>query len=414
MPWSEVTPMDTRLAFVTAAVCLQAQRAGGTAALTFRTLCATYGIEPKTGYKWLARYVAEGVAGLAERSRAPHTHPHATPAACVAALLALRQRYPHWGPKKLLAVLGRDPRWAAAALPARSTVAALLQRAGCVAPDRRRRTGPRPPTADGPPGYLPMDAPNAVWTLDFKGEFRTGDGHYCYPLTVVDGASRFLLACDGRRAISTRAVQQTCRRLFRTYGLPEALRSDNGPPFARYGLAGLSRLAVWWLRLGLTLERIRPGHPEENARHERLHRTLKAETTRPPAGSCAAQQQRFARWRTEYNTVRPHEALAQRPPASVYVPSARGYPERLPPLDYPAAATIRHVTTNGTLYWRRQLIFVSQALGGEDVGLVPYDDGLWRVYYGAQALAVLDERAAQLRPLVSPQSRLSVLPMSLD
>lgn len=417
MPWSEVTAMDARLAFVTAAQQLQQQRAAGLAVLPFATLCAAHGVAPKTGYKWLARYEAAGVAGLTERSRAPHTHPSATTPEVVAALLVLRQRYPHWGPKKLLAVLAREPRWRHTPLPARSTVAALLQRAGLV-PARRPRRPVAPAAADtGPSGYLPLTAPNAVWTLDFKGEFRTGDGRYCYPLTVVDGATRFLLACTAQPAIRTSAVQTTCRQLFRTYGLPAALRSDNGPPFARWGLAGLSRLAVWWLRLGLTLERTRPGHPEENGRHERLHRTLKAETAQPPAASGAAQQRRFTRWRTEYNTVRPHEALGQQPPAAVYTPSARPYPERLPALCHPAAATVRRVTTNGTLRWRGRSVFVSQALSGEDVGLVPYDDGLWQLYYGAQLLAGLDERTATLRPLVSPQSRLSVLPMvpmSLD
>lgn len=416
MPWSEVTAMDARLAFVTAAVALQAQQAAGGAVLPFTALCAAHGIAPKTGYKWLARYRAEGRAGLAERSRAPHTRPQATPPALGAALLALRQRYPHWGPKKLLVVLAREPRWATTPLPARSTVAALLQQAGLVAPRRRRAPaapGPTPASA----AYLPMQAPNAVWTLDFKGEFRTGDGRYCYPLTVVDGATRFLLACHAQPAIHTRGVQASCRTLFRTYGLPQALRSDNGPPFARWGLAGLSRLAVWWLRLGLTLERTRPGHPEENGRHERLHRTLKAETAQPPAASGAAQQRRFTAWRAAYNTVRPHEALGQQVPAALYAPSPRPYPERLPALCFPPAATVRRVTTNGTLRWRRQSVFVSQALSGEDVGLVPYDDGLWHVYYGAQLLAGLDERTATLRPLVGPQSRLSavpVLPMSLD
>lgn len=416
MPWSEVTAMDARLAFVTAARQLAQQRAAGLSALPFATLCAAHGVAPKTGYKWLARYEAAGPAGLVERSRAPHTRPQATPPELVAALLALRQRYPHWGPKKLLVVLARDPCWATTRRPARSTVAALLQQAGLIAPRRRRvPTVPAPPTAC--PAYLPMLEPNAVWTLDYKGEFRTGDGRYCYPLTVVDGATRFLLACTAQPAISTRAVQATCRQLFRTYGLPTAVRSDNGPPFARWGLAGLSRLAVWWLRLGLTLERTRPGHPEENGRHERLHRTLKAETAQPPASSGAAQQRRFTAWRREYNTVRPHEALGLQAPAAVYAASARPYPERLPPLCFPPAATVRRVTTNGTLRWRRQSIFVSQALRGEDVGLVPYDDGLWQLYYGAQLLAGLDERAATLRPLVSPQSRLSaapVLPMSLD
>ena len=278
MPWSETTPMDQRLQFVA-----DAQRTDE----PFTALCARFGIAPKTGYKWLARYAAEGPAGLAERSRRPHASPAATPPEAVAALLALRARHPTWGGKKLVAVLARR----APALPrvAPSTAAALLKRYGCIAHPRRRR-------APGHPGRptAPMDAPNAVWTADFKGQFKTGDGRYCFPLTVADGASRYLLACRALTSTKTAEARPVFARLFREYGLPARIRSDNGVPFATTALGRLSPLSVWWVRLGIVPELIEPSHPEQNGRHERMHRTLKAETARPPAPTRAAQQRAFA------------------------------------------------------------------------------------------------------------------------
>jgi hypothetical protein len=232
-------------------------------------------------------------------------------------------------------------------------------------------------------------APNDVWSTDFKGEFRTGDGRYCYPLTVLDGASRLLLACRARPRIASTDTQASFRRLFQTYGLPRVIRSDNGTPFASTALRGLSRLNVWWLRLGIVPERIRPGCPQENGVHERLHRTLKAEATRPPGVDCRAQQRRFDAFRREYNEERPHEALGQVPPATRYTPSPRPYPTVVPPVEYPAHYETRRVGSNGGFRWQSQSIFLTKSLVGESIGLDRIDEARWAVYFGAQLLGQL-------------------------
>jgi len=382
MPWSEITPMDERRRFI---ADVQHARDDMT------TLCARYGISRKTGYKWLARYEAEGLPGLAARSHRTHTAPLATAPDAVAALLALRARHPTWGPKKLLAVLARRQPDLTGALPARSTAAALLKRAGLVTSPRRRR-------ALGHPGkpLTPMDAPNAVWTADFKGQFRTGDGAYCFPLTVADGASRYLLACQGLRSVRTDEARPVFRRLFREYGLPERIRSDNGVPFATIALGRLSPLSVWWVRLGIRPELIEPAHPQQNGRHERMHRTLKAETTRPPAATRRAQQRAFDRFRAEYNTERPHEGLGQATPGACYVPSPRAYPARLAPLEYPAHCEVWRVSRNGGIRWHNHWVNVSHVLGEEYIAFEEIDDGLWAVHFGPLVLGRFDERRLRI------------------
>jgi putative transposase len=290
MPWCETSPMEQRLEFV---------REFATELFTMTELAAQYGISRKTGYKWLERYAADGVDGLRDQSRRPHDSPHATEPELVETLMALRRRHPHWGAKKLLAVAARrdpDAEW-----PSRSTVCTLLTAHGFVTPRRRRARPPHPSAAP----LAPATRVNDVWTTDVKGEFRTGDGVYCYPLTLRDGFSRFVLRCDGLLARSGDATQPRCARAFAAYGLPDRIRSDNGGPFASAALAGLSALSVWWIRLGIIPERIAPGHPEQNGSHEQFHRVLKAETARPPAPNCAAQQQRFRRFVREYNEERP-------------------------------------------------------------------------------------------------------------
>ena len=348
-------------------------------------LCAHYGISRRVGYKWLARYEARGYAGLVDARRTPHSCPHRTPRPLVELLLDTRRAHPTWGPRKLLAYLApRHPGWP---WPAASTVGALLKRHGLIA---RRRRRPRP----GHPGrpQTPMDAPNAVWTADFKGQFKTRDGQYCYPLTVVDGYSRYLLACQALPGTLLAPTRTTFGRLFRTYGLPQRIRTDNGVPFATCALGRLSRLAAWWIRLGITPELIEPAHPEQNGRHERFHKTLKAETTRPAAATRAAQQRRFTRYRQEYNTERPHEALGQRPPATVYSPSPRPYPRQLPPLEYPAHFEVRLVSTNGGIRWQGGWVNCTHVLEGEYVGLEEVADGIWAVYFGPVLLGRFHER----------------------
>jgi transposase InsO family protein len=289
----------------------------------------------------------------------------------------------------LIAVLRRhDPQ---VAWPTRSTGCALLKARGLVR-TRRRRDRTRTPPAP----LAPITRPNEVWTTDFKGEFRTGDGVYCYPLTLRDGFSRYVLRCDALLTTRGAGVRRRFERAFAEFGLPERIRSDNGGPFAGTGLTRLSQLAVWWIRLGIQPERIALGHPEQNGSHEQFHRVLKAETTRPPAAHCKAQQQRFHRFRTEYNDERPHEALRDQPPASCYTPSPRLLPARVPPIEYPGHLEVRRVSSTGTISWRGRAVYLTEVLGGEDVAFDELDDGVWLVYFGAVRLARFDERTRHL------------------
>jgi putative transposase len=377
--------MDERVAFVQA-VSRREQ--------SLTALCAAYGISRKTGYQVLARYRAGGEVGLAARSRAPHHSPQALALPVQGVILALRQAHPSWGPRKLRAWLRLHT--PAAAWPAPSTIGSLLHRAGLT-------RAPRPPRARWPAARTPLTqahGPNDVWTIDFKGWFRTGDGARCDPLTLVDEASRYLLCCVAVRRPTEREVQRWLERAFREFGLPQVLRSDNGAPFAMpRGLVQLSRLAVWWLKLGIRPERIAPGHPEQNPRHERLHRTLKAETASPPAATRCAQQRAFDRYRPLYNHVRPHEALGDRPPGHVYRSSPRPYPARVRSPEYPAAVVVRQVRGDGEIKWRGRPVFLSHALRGEPVGLEEVADGCWRVTFGALPLGCLHAEADRLHPL---------------
>jgi putative transposase len=386
MPWCEMSPMEQRLEFI---------RECESELFTMTELAAQYGISRKTAYKWLDRYQAAGALGVGDRSRRPHHSPQATGRDLVEALLAQRRHHPRWGPKKLLAVARAqqpDAPW-----PARSTVAALLKRHGWITA-RRRAARPRPASRRV---LTPATEPNQVWTTDFKGEFRTGDHAYCYPLTLRDGFSRFVLRCDALLARTVQETQQRFARAFAEYGLPERIRSDNGGPFASPGLGGLSRLSVWWIRLGIRPERIAPGHPEQNGSHEQFHRVLKAETTRPPAPHCAAQQRRFHRFCREYNEERPHEALQNRAPATCYHASRRVLPMRLAPLEYPGHMEVRLVSSGGYIKWFNEPLFVTTALAGEEVALEEVDDGLWTLYFATVALARYDERRSSLRPIAA-------------
>ena len=320
MPWRARSAMDERLQFI---------RDYQRQLFTMTELCDRYGVSRPTGYTLIARYEADGAASLRPRSSRPHHSPQATPSRAVEAIVALRRRYPSWGGKKIVARLReRQPSWA---WPAISTANDILKRHGLVPPRQRRR--PR-----GHPGYRPRAAtcPNEIWTTDFKGQFRTGDAQLCYPLTVCDHFSRFLLACRGLPAPTTAGATAVFRRAFHGYGLPSVIRSDNGEPFAAPSLGRLSRLSVWWIRLGIVPELIQPASPYQNGAHERMHRTLKAETTRPAAADLVHQQHRFGRFRRVYNRERPHEALGQQPPARAYTPSARPLPQRVEPLTYRA------------------------------------------------------------------------------
>jgi transposase InsO family protein len=357
---------------------------------TMTALAERYGVSRKTAYKWVDRYEADAVAGLRDRSRAPRCHGRAVTSDVAAAIVAVRRAHPTWGPKKLRVILQeRAPRqrW-----PAASTMGDLLRRAGLSTPRRRRRY-----TTPLTQPLAAADAPNAVWSADFKGWFRTADGTRCDPLTVADACSRFVLCCR-ITAPSTQGVRPWFERTFREYGLPRALRTDNGVPFATTGAGQLSRLAVWWLKLGIQLDRIAPGHPEQNGRHERFHLTLQREAVVPPAGTPAAQQRRFDRLRHVFNTERPHEALGQRPPARLYAPSPRPYPSRLAEPWYDATHQVRRVNTKGYLKWRGEQIFVSEAVRGEPVGLAETAAGDWCVRFLHVELGRIDRRTHRFTP----------------
>jgi putative transposase len=360
-------------------------------------LCQEFGISRKTGYKLVERYEQLSAVGLLDQSRAPARIPHRTSPEVVDMLVALRKQHPTWGPKKLRAHLQRQQ--PEVAIPAASTVGDLLKKLGLIAP-RKRRTRPEVE-------YSPLchaEAANDVWCVDFKGQFRLRNGRYCYPLTMTDAYSRWLLTCEGLYDTKGAGAQTVFEATFRRYGLPSAIRSDNGAPFASQSIAGLSRLSVWWMKLGIKLERTEPASPQQNGRHERMHRTLKAETTRPAGISMLQQQERFDRFQEIYNHKRPHEALDQRPPADFYRPSEVRYPEQIPEPQYPLHDIVLRVRPAGHIYMPGSgrasgSVFLSGALAGEHVGLRELEDSLWLVSYLFLDLGVLDLRTAKVRPI---------------
>ena len=377
MPWMETAPVEQRERFIAD------HRAGH---LTMTELCRRYGISRKTGYKWLRRHAEEGRPGLQDRSHAPHHCPHRLEPAIAELILRARRRHPDWGPRKLLTWLAsRHPR--ISSWPAISTAGDLLAREGLVKKRRRRR--PRQHPGAVPPT---TEAPNDLWTADFKGQFPTRNGVWCFPLTISDQHTRYLLSCRALPDTKTQGARPVFERTFREFGLPRAIRTDNGVPFTSRGLQGLGRLNVWWLRLGILHQRIRPASPQENGAHERMHRTLKAATCRPPAANPTAQQRAFYRFRRLYNEERPHEALDGETPGSRYCGSPRPYPDPLPPLEYPGHFVVKHVTRAGTIRLRHKLIFLALALSDLYVGLEEIGDGIWAIHFNQVLLATVDER----------------------
>jgi putative transposase len=356
-------------------------------------LAAEYGVSRKTTYKWIERYEGGGVEALLDRSRAAHHHPNAVAPEIERALLELKAQRPLWGAPKLLRklqlALGPDQ------CPAESTVSEILRRHGLSRIARRRRRA----TPSTQPFAACQEA-NAVWCADFKGWFRTGDGAKCTPLTISDAHSRYLLRCqglDGSTGFTT--VQPLFIATFREYGMPRAMRTDNGAPFASIGLGGLSALSVWWVRLGLELERIEPGQPQQNGRHERMHRTLKAATAQPPQANLRRQQKAFGEFQHEYNHERPHEALGQRTPAEVYGPARRDYPQRLPePRGYPDDWQKRKVRGAGQIKWKGRDVHIAPALVGQEIGLKPVGQDEWAVYFEHLELGRFDERNHRVKP----------------
>ena len=380
MPWEETNGMNERVKFI--ASYLEAGE-------PFSCLCERYGVSRKTGYKWVERYESDGVSGLEERSRAPLSQPHAVAGDVVEKILRIREKHPRWGPRKLRVLLQRH--YPQLALPATSTVGEILRKNGLTRKPRRIRRSS--PYGDRLGNY---ESPNAVWCSDFKGHFPVA-GQRCHPLTVSDGCTRYLLACRALRRPLYRPTRKEFEPVFREFGLPEAIRTDNGPPFSTLAPGGLSRLAIWWIRLGIRPERIPPGRPDQNGRHERMHSTLKSETAKPPRSSFRAQQRAFDQFRKEYNEIRPHEALGQQVPASCYRPSHRPYPRELPQIEYPEHFRVAQTYPNGMLSLESTQWYISGCLISERVGLEEVDDDRWKVYFGPIALGILDVRNAKER-----------------
>jgi putative transposase len=380
MGWKETSIVEERFKFI------QEYRSGDCG---LAELCRRYEISRKTAYKWLERYEQQGWKGLLDQSRAPLHHPNEMVAEVAEAVIELRRQHPLWGPEKLHARLQRDAPeiiW-----PAPSTIGELLKRRGMTVPQKRhRRVGP----SLNPLSHAEMA--NQVWCVDFKGWFRCGDGSRCDPLTITDAYSRYLLRCQAVAGLDARSVRDVMEALFREFGLPEGMLHDNGEPFASPGIGGLSVLSVWWVKLGIKPERIPPGKPQYNGKHERMHRSLKAATATPPAANLRLQQRSFDAFREEYNFQRPHEALQMKTPAEFYRASCRPYPSRLAEPEYGNGWEVRRVRECGRMRWWSNNVFVGRALSGEVIGLEPVNDGLWRVWFYAYPLGLFDERKGKI------------------
>ena len=396
MPWKECSVMDERTRFVGRLLDGEGMS----------DVCRAFGISRKTGYKIWGRYRQEGLEALTDRSRRPVRYANQLPEQIERLIVESKKDKPHWGARKIRELLVRklagDVR-----IPARSTVQAVLDRHGLVSRARKRR---RANKAEGTP-LAQAALPNDLWCADFKGEFKTGNGRYCYPLTVTDQVSRYLLACEALESTKETPVIEAFVRLFKERGLPDAIRSDNGLPFASpNGLYNLSKLSVWWLRLGIRLERIKPGCPQQNGRHERMHRTLKQETARPPGMNILQQQDRFDRFVSEFNEERPHQALDMACPAERYNPSLRPY-RGLPELDYPFHDRDILVTACGRICMHRKKVNVSTVLAGQRLGIKEVDDGIWLSSFMHYDLGYIDLEQKTLQTIDNPfGTRLS--PMS--
>jgi len=382
MPWTEVRPMDQKIQFISDYLDNH---------FSFSQLCYRYGISRKTGYKWVHRYLESGdPESLKDRSRRPFHSPTEIGTELKSHILKIREKHPSWGPSKILWRLEQD--YPERSLPAYSTVALILKRNGYIKKRRpkMRRYHPGRPLS-------PINSCNDVWTADFKGHFKTLDGLYCYPLTIADGHSRYLFSCRGMLSPRQQPVKETFRWLFEEYGLPCRIRTDNGNPFASNAMGRLSRLSVWWIRLGIMPELIEPGCPQQNGRHERMHKTLKYETTIPPAENLKGQQYRFDAFLKEYNNDRPHEGIGMTLPAQLYEPSSRPMPSKLPLIEYPSHYEIRRVSRNGGIRWNFNWVNVGQVLSEEYIGFEEIDIGIWDVYYGPLWLGIFYEKLMKIK-----------------
>jgi len=383
MPWTETCVMEERIRFVMEVLA-------GT--YNMSELCSYYGISRKNGYKWLSRYQQGSIEALRDHSRAPHSCPNEMSDRTKEGILGIKQRFPKWGSPKIRKRLERiHPLWDS--YPAISTIGLFLRKQGLTCPVKRRRKAS--------PSEIPLTNgcySNHVWCADFKGHFRTGDGNRCNPLTITDHASRYLLCCRHVNKMGYDDAKMQFERVFREYGLPEIIRTDNGIPFASTGLCGLSRLSYWWIRLGIHPQRIKPGHPEQNGVHERMHKTLKAHTAKPPAGTIVQQQKLFDEFCVEYNDYRPHEAIQMKTPSQCYSRSRRQFPSRVPAVSYPDHMLVRTVHYHGDIRFKGKRLFVSESLCNEYVGLERVDEDRSFLWYCNYLLGQIDHRKWQIWP----------------
>lgn len=382
MPWKETSAMDQRVQFIGDWLSGRYSKID---------LCEFYGISRPTGDKWINRYHRFGPDGLKELSRAARHHPNAVAAELRERIIQYKLQHQYFGPKKVMDGLRREE--PSVSWPADSTAGEILKRAGLVSAHRRRW---HVPAHSSPLAH--SDAPNTVWSADFKGDFMLGDGQRCYPLTISDNFSRYLLQCRGLAYPTLAGVQPWFEWVFREYGLPEAIRTDNGAPFASLAVGGLSRLSAWWIRLGIRPERIKPGRPDQNGRHERMHKTLKEATVEPPAMRLQDQQQRFDAFIEEYNRERSHESLKRRTPSELFTASAKNYPAKLAKVEYEPGTTVRKVRQNGEIKWKGALIYVSEVLAKEALGMCQIDEFQWEIRYSFHLLGILDERTNKINP----------------
>ena len=381
MPWKETCAMEQRQAFIDAWL-------SGEFAMS--ELCRRFEISRPTGYKWLTRFRGEGLPGLRARSSAPLLQARATSADQIGAIVRLKHRYPNWGPLTIRDWLRRE--YPEQTWPAVSTTGEILKRHGLVEPRQRRH---HTPPATQP--FASVSGANDVWSADFKGQFALGDERVCYPLTITDNYSRFLLCCQGLYRPGYARTRAYYERTFREYGLPRVVRTDNGSPFASIAIGGLSALSVWLLKLGVLPERIDPGQPQQNGRHERMHRTLKAATAKPPKANLSAQQRAFNAFRSEYNEERPHRSLGDgRRPHDVYRPSPRPYPVQLAEIEYADDFAVRKVKQEGHMKWHGQCVYITKVLAGEHIALKPLDHDCWELYFAALPLGIFDARTGKV------------------
>jgi transposase InsO family protein len=390
MPWKECDVREERFRFI---------EDWRSEEYSMAELCRHYEVTRATGYKWVERYQGGGLAGLGDQSRAPHRHPNELPGQIEELVISIRAQHPSWGAPKIRARIARDH--TELALPAESTVGAVLKRNGLTV-TRKKRPRSRPSAEP----LVQAGSANEVWSADFKGWFRTGDGMRIDPLTITDNYSRYLFRCQSVHAADTAHSKPVFEAAFREFGLPRRIRTDNGAPFGSNGATGLTALSAWWIQLGIVPERIAAGKPQQNGRHERMHRTLRQETASPPATNRRRQQERFDGFRKEYNEDRPHQALGQKPPACFYQTSPRRYPERLREAQYPGGWQVRRISQSGQMRWNTHYVFVSHAMAGDAVGLEPVGEALWRVWFHFYEAGLFHESTLRLRrPSPSPPAK---------